>query len=105
LRRIDSELFEVIGITDDYDKENIYKRLIPKILVEASMKFKEMWKNLYLDYLRLINQGFLIESIVKPFKEKVQSHFEVLIPLRVELYFHKIKYRSDLRKLRSEWYK
>lgn len=75
------------------------------MLIESARRFKEMWRNLYLDYLKLINQGFLIESLVKPFKEKIQSHFEVLIPLRVELYFDKIKYRSDLRKLRSEWYK
>lgn len=83
MRRIDSELFEVLDIVDDYDKENIYKRSIPKMLIEAAMRFKEMWKNLYLNYLKLINQGFLIESLVKPFKEKIQSHFEVLIPLRV----------------------
>lgn len=55
--------------------------------------------------MKLLNEGFIIDSMVQSFKEKIKDKIQMSIPLKIELYFEKIKYRKDMRQLRATWFK
>jgi len=38
---------------------------LPPMVLEHFVNFKVLWKNLYQDYLNIINEGTLIESMTK----------------------------------------
>ena len=104
--RIDQEIAELLGETE-FKRMTMTIKNFPQISLNLFKNFKMLWKKLYDDYVSIINQGLAIETMcrtVDQLKYYSISKEEVLNYLKLELYFEKIKYRKDMRKLRESWF-
>jgi hypothetical protein len=64
-RRIDLEIADVLG-EEGFEHMKKWIQMFPELAKNSMKNFKFLWKKLYDDYVNIINQGIMVETLCQP---------------------------------------